>query len=308
MSLPPSYLEYPRRRHGMDHDLYPWSKAFERRPIAWPDGARIALWIVPALEFFPLNPSGKPFKAPGSMVTPYPDLRHYTTRDYGNRVAIYRIAKVLDHFGLRASVAVNGAVAERYPGLVRDLVARRWEVLAHGWDMDSLHHGGLAPEAEAALVAKTLDTLRGASGQAVTGWLSPAKCESANTLALVRAHGVEYVCDWVNDDLPYEIAGGAGSLVAMPHSTELSDRQIIMDYHHSEAEYVQQACEQFDVLHAEAATYGGRVLCLPLTPYITGLPYRIHALREILAHVTGRGGVWNATGAEIATAWRAQQA
>ncbi len=206
MSLPPGYLEYPRRRHGMDHDLYPWSKAFARPRIEWPDGARVALWIVPALEFFPLNPVGKPFRAPGSMVTPYPDLRHYTTRDYGNRVAIYRIAKLLDAFGLRASAAVNGAVAERYPALVRDLVGRGWEVLAHGWDMDTLHHGGLARDAEADIVARTLGTLRRLSGQPVNGWLSPAKCESAHTLELLHAHGVEYVCDWVNDDLPYEIA------------------------------------------------------------------------------------------------------
>ncbi|MCZ8132102.1 MAG: polysaccharide deacetylase family protein [Steroidobacteraceae bacterium] len=328
MSLPPSYLEYPRRRHGMDHDLYPWSKAFARPKIEWPDGARVALWIVPALEFFPLNPTGKPFKAPGSMVTPYPDLRHFTTRDYGNRVAIYRIAKLLDRFGLRASVAVNGAVAERYPALVRDLAARDWEVLAHGWDMDTLHHGGLAKDAEAAVIAKTLGVLRKVSGQAVTGWLSPAKCESGNTLELVQAHGVEYVCDWVNDDLPYEIAaapvpgavpaaaGGYGStaapgrptgptLVAMPHSTELSDRQILIDYHHTEDEYAQQLCDQFDVLYAEAARYGGRVLCIPLTPYITGLPYRIQALRGVLEHVTRRAGVWNATGTEIARAWRA---
>lgn len=306
MSLPESYLQYPWRRHGMDHDRYPWSKAIDRRPIAWPGGARVALWIVPALEFFPLNPVGKPFKAPGSMVTPYPDLRHFTTRDYGNRVGIQRILDVLDGLGLKASMAVNAAVAERYPALVRDLVARGHELLAHGYDMDTLHHGGLAADAEREVIAKSLGILRG-FGAPVTGWLSPAKCESKQTLDLLVEQGIAYGCDWVNDDLPYLMTAGGGSLIAMPHSTELSDRQILIDYHHSEDEYVQQVCDQFDVLFDEAGRHGGRVLCLPVTPYIVGLPYRIRAFRRALAYVTSRNGVWNATGAEIAGVWRNQQ-
>ncbi len=63
------------------------------------------------LEFFPLNPSGVPFKHPGAMATPYPDLRHYTVRDYGNRVGVYRILESLGD--IQAGFAVNAAVAER---------------------------------------------------------------------------------------------------------------------------------------------------------------------------------------------------
>ncbi len=35
MSLDKSYLTYAHRHHGMDHDLYPWSNIFERKPINW---------------------------------------------------------------------------------------------------------------------------------------------------------------------------------------------------------------------------------------------------------------------------------
>ncbi len=122
MSLPYDYLEYPKRRHGMDHDRYEWSMLRERKPVTWPGGARIALWVVPALEFFPLDQPAEPFKAPGGMVTPYPDLRHYTLRDYGSRVGIFRIMKVLDGLGIRASVAVNAAISERYPFLIAFVV------------------------------------------------------------------------------------------------------------------------------------------------------------------------------------------
>jgi len=95
MSMPKAYLEYPKCGYGMDHDRYAWSQLHTRKKVAWPDGARVALWIVPALEWFPLDMKGKPFKPPGAMVTSYPDLRHYTLRDYGNRVGIFRIMNAL---------------------------------------------------------------------------------------------------------------------------------------------------------------------------------------------------------------------
>ncbi|MFM8511054.1 MAG: polysaccharide deacetylase, partial [Betaproteobacteria bacterium] len=83
MALDDSYLQYLRRRRGMDHDFYEFSLLTERKPVAWPGGAKLALWVNVSLEHFPLNPAGKPVKLPGNMTMPYPDLRHYTLRDYG---------------------------------------------------------------------------------------------------------------------------------------------------------------------------------------------------------------------------------
>src|SRR3546814_12441560 len=81
MSLDPAYLEYPLRQRGMDHDHYGYSNLFERAPIAWPSGKGVAVTIVVNLEWFPILPEDKPFRAPGHMVTPYPDYRHYTSLD-----------------------------------------------------------------------------------------------------------------------------------------------------------------------------------------------------------------------------------
>src|SRR4051812_48830975 len=173
MSVPPDYLEYPKRRYGMDHERYLWSMLPRRDKVRWPGGARVALMVVPALEWFPLDMTGKPFKPPGAMVTPYPDLRHYTPRDYGNRVGIFRVMKALDRFGIRASVAVNSAIAARHPSLIQSCVERGWEVMANGLDMDHLHYAGLSPEAERKLIGETLAILRRVSGQKIRGWMSP---------------------------------------------------------------------------------------------------------------------------------------
>jgi allantoinase len=125
--------------------------------LVWPHQAKVALMITIPVEFFPLNPVGKPFKAPGSMVTAYPDFRHYTTRDYGNRVGIFRLLKVLDEFNLKANFAVNSEVASRYPALIEEILKNGHEIIAHGVDMDELHYGGMDSAHEAYLVEKSLD-------------------------------------------------------------------------------------------------------------------------------------------------------
>ena len=88
LSLTPSLPRY-----GMDHARYDWAPLESRAAVRWPGGKPLALWINLSLEHFPLNPRGDGFKAPGNMTMPYPDLRHYTLRDYGNRVGVFRVSQ-----------------------------------------------------------------------------------------------------------------------------------------------------------------------------------------------------------------------
>lgn len=303
MSLPEEHLLYPLRRYGMDHDRYDWSMLHDRRPVTWPGAARVALWVIPALEWFPLDMKGVPFKPPGAMATAYPDLRHYTLRDYGNRVGIFRIMQALDRHGIPASVAINASVATRYPSLVDACVERGWEIIANGKDMDSLHHGGLSELDERETIQRTLDRLRTTTRQPIRGWLSPAKSESFATADLLAESGVDFVCDWVNDDMPYAMRTTRGMLYAMPHPIDIDDHTILVQNHHSEADFVDALCDQFDVLYSESATHGGRIMSISLHPWVIGQPYRIGALEEALQHITAHDGVWAATGAQILDAW-----
>ncbi|MBK8056230.1 MAG: polysaccharide deacetylase family protein [Saprospiraceae bacterium] len=289
----------------MDHNRYAWSNLFERKPLVWPHQAKVALMITIPVEFFPLNPTGKPFKAPGSMVTAYPDFRHYTTRDYGNRVGIFRLLKVLDEFNLKANFAVNSEVAARYPNLIEEILKNGHEIIAHGVDMDELHYGGMDNAHEAYLVEKSMDTLRKISGQKIQGWMSPAYSESFETPDLVKKYGCTFLCDWSNDDMPYIMDTAHGSIVAMPVSQEISDRQIIINYHQTEDSFEQQVCDQLDTLADEAHQYGGRLLSLTLTPYISGLPFRISTIRNILQY-TKQKSVINLTGSEITEIFSSQ--
>jgi allantoinase len=306
MPMPDAYLHYPARRYGMDHERYDWSDFFQRKPVIWPQGARIALSIVTHVQHFPLDMPAKPFKAPGALMMPYPDFRYYTNRDYGNRVGIFRILKLLREKGLQTSFAVNAIVAERYPALIKAIVTDGHEVLAHGLDMGKVHHSGLAMTEEADLIDRSLSVLRSTSGQTVTGWLSPGRAQSFNTPDLLAAHGVHYCFDWANDDLPYEMQTKSGALLAMPLAYETDDRVAADEYFHSEPEWVQQIKDRFDVLYRESATYGGRLMSLPLHSWVSGMPYRVEYLREALDYILSHDGVWTASSAQICQAFRSQ--
>ena len=305
MPLDKEHLEYPRRGHGMDHDRYDWSMLTERPSISWPGGAKLALWINVGLQFFPLNQQGKPFPVPGGMTMPYPDLRHFSLRDYGNRVGIYRFLDAFDEYGIKPTFAINTRLAERTPYLLERVLARGDELICHGWDMDSLHYGGMEQEQEAELVKRSLQRLRELSGQPVTGWLSPARNESEHTPELLAANGVRYFCDWVNDDMPYPFKTSEGDLTAMPLSNELEDRFILMNNLHSEQSWLEQVCDACDFLLQEAgACGGGRILALNIHPWLLGQPHRIGKLEQALAYISGKSGVWSASATDILAAWQ----
>ncbi len=305
MPLDKEYFEYPHRSYGMDHDYYDWSMLADRAPIRWPDGKQVALWVNVALQYFPLNQQGKPFAPTGGMTTAYPDLRHYTLREYGNRIGIFRVLKTLDEYGVKPTFAVQTRLAERYPYLINKLLERGDEIICHGYHMDAPHYGGQDRGEEAELVERSLNGLRQIMQREIKGWLSPSKSQSFNTPELLVANGVEYMCDWINDELPYIFRTPAGEITAMPLSTELEDRFIIQANLHSESEYADQIIDAFDFLHAEAEETGaGRMLALSIHPWMLGQPHRIGKLEQVLAHIMSHSNVWSASAGEIA-GWKA---
>ncbi len=308
MALNDDYFSYPYRDHRMDHDLYQWSDLFERKPVVWPAGARLALWVTPILQWFPFDAPATPFRAPGGLTMPYPDFRHYTSRDYGNRVGIFRILDVLKELGVPASVALNAAVARRYPALLNTLQQQGAELIAHGLDMGHLHHSGLDRADESALIAETLAQFAQAGvSQKIRGWLSPGRSQSFHTPALLSEHGLDYCCDWANDDMPYVMSTESGELYSMPLAQETDDRAITLDLFQNEIEWLQQTKDRFDVLYRESEQFGGRIMSVPLHAWVMGVPYRIHVVREALSYMLEHEGVWAATGGDILDAYQGSE-
>ncbi len=301
MTLPKDHLEYRTRRYGMDHDRYGWSMLEDRPKLLWPDGRALALWINLCVEHFPLNPAGAGFKAPGAMSMPYPDLRHYTLRDYGNRVGVYRILDALQRYGLTASLAVNAELVGRYPALMQALAATDYEWLGHGWNMDSVHYEGMDAFVECALIADSLAALRTLTPFPIRGWLSPARSQSVQTTKLLAQAGIGWCADWVNDELPYH----QDSIISLPLSLELEDRFVVMENLHAEGEWAQQVMDACDFMLEEAGRTGhGRVLALNLHAWVMGQPHRIGHLEQVFAYLAANAqGLWNVAPSRIVDHW-----
>lgn len=301
MALDPSYLVYPHRTYGMDQDRYAWRMSKDRQKLAWPNGKALGCMIVVPLEHHMLNPAGKPFKHPGAMVTPYPDLRHYTTRDYGNRVGVFRILRLLKTLGLKATFPINAILLGRVQPLLDAIAADGHEIAAYGLSTDHIHWGGLDSQIEAGWIAEVRERFERAGLKPRT-WLSPARQQSFVTLDLIAKAGFDICLDWEQDTVPVAMKTETGSITALPLSNELDDRTLLADRRQTEDDWVDQIIEAAAYMGEEFSRYGGQVLGFTLTPYISGQPFRIAALRRLLSSLAGNQGVWCGTASQLVKA------
>lgn len=99
-----------------------------------------------------------------------------THRVEGNTDAVLRL---FEEAGVKATFFTLGWVAERYPALMRRIVAGGHEVASHGYDHARVFT--FTPEAFRADLRKSRAILEDASGQAVTGYRAPSFSIDART-------------------------------------------------------------------------------------------------------------------------------
>jgi hypothetical protein len=86
---------------------YPNVPITARRRFQWPNGARLALWVVPNIEFFHLDDPmpGNSNERIARAHAKIPAVRNWALRDYGNRVGIWRFMEVLSACLSASSIA-----------------------------------------------------------------------------------------------------------------------------------------------------------------------------------------------------------
>lgn len=280
-----------------DPELYDYVPYDASRPkIRWPNGARVALWVAPNIEFYEYDPPSNPSRAPWKR--PHPDVVHYSERDYGNRVAHWRMMEVLDRHSVKGSISLSVAMCEHHPEIVREAVDRGWELFSHGvYNTRYTYH--LSEAQERAVIEDAFATVERFSGQRIAGWLAPALTHTERTMDLLAEYGVLYTCDLFHDDQPQPVRVAKGRLISIPYSLEMNDVIVYNVNQIAPRRYADILKANFDQLYAEGAD-NGTVMCIPLHAYLVGQPHRIGALDEALEYILGHEDVWVATGKEIA--------
>jgi len=266
---------------------FPYRAIVDHPPFSWPNGARLAVWVIPNIEHFHVE-----------LGAGAPDVRNHSRRDYGNRVGIWRLMDVLQKHGVRGTVALNGEVGTHYPRIMKACADLKWELMGHGLT-NSVMLTGMKEAEEDKLIADTRKIIQD-YGQQMRGWLGPGLTETFNSIDLLRKNGVEYTCDWVNDDLPYRMNNG---LYSIPYTIELNDMPLFNAPSISIEDFLQRTRDAFDVLYEEAAKTP-RVMSIALHPFLIGSPHRIRYLDRALEYIKGHDKVWFATGSEIIEAYK----
>jgi peptidoglycan/xylan/chitin deacetylase (PgdA/CDA1 family) len=284
-------------------DRLTYSPIIARPKLVWPGGARLALWLVPNLEHYEYLPRAGQPRDPWPRM-PHPDVLGYSRADYGNRIGFWRMLEVLDRYGFPCTASLNLAVYEHFPEIMAACEARGWEVLCHGiYNTDTTW--GLDEAAERAVIAACVATHRRLTGRELPGWFGPAGSLTANTPDLVAEAGIQYFCDWGGcDEQPFMLGVKTGALLCLPYQLDVNDG-VNFRTHTEAAAFADATIEMFDRLYAESVE-NGRVMCLPVHPFLLGQPHRIRQLERILRHIAGHDGVWAATGGQIAD-WYVQQ-
>ena len=288
-----------RERNGM-------TKRFEYAPlqgrpkIGWPEGKRLAVWLVPNVEHYEIDPSYKGIRDPWPR-SMSPDALNYPLKDYGNRVGIDRILDVTDRLGIRCTVSLSLALPTMFPDVFHEMKRREWDFMCHG--LYNTHYLWNYPlDEERAFIERCRQGMVEVTGQTRHGWFSPACSHTLNTADLVDAAGFSYYCDLYHDDQPFPVITDSGSLISIPYSMDANDVVVHMNGGEGD-DYAKVIIDQFDTLYRESHQ-NGLVMCIAFHPYVTGQAQRIRAFERALRYVLSHDDVWLATGIEIESWYR----
>jgi len=279
----------------LPHERIAYSAIPDRPKLSLPQGARLAVWVIINVEEWnPRETLPRTVLSPPAGGSPIPDIPNWAWHEYGNRVGFWRMLDVLDHFQIRAVLAINGSAIGTYEPIARAARERSWEFIGHGFGQKNQQ----AVPDERANIVKTTAAIRDFTGRAPRGWLGPGLTETWETPDILAEEGYEYVCDWVLDDQPVLLRTRGRSLVSVPYTQENNDVAMIAVQHHSAREYRDRAVNQFDQLYADAKD-SARVMAVVGHPYLMGVPHRLRYFREALEHIKSHKDVVFWTGEQI---------
>jgi allantoinase len=267
-----------------------------RPQFAWPNGARVAVWVAPNLEHYEFLPDPVRVRDPWPR-TPHPDVLGYSAKDYGNRVGLWRMFEVMDAFGIRGTVSLGLANFEHYPEILEACERRNWDYMCHGV-YNTQYLWGYEKEEERQFIGDCVESYRRLTGRKLAGWFGPAASFTLNTPDLVAEAGIKYTCDFYHDDQPTPIKVESGRLISIPYQMDLNDSVLQVGAGEGQ-DFERTSRDMFDTLYEEGATIP-RVMNLAIHPYIMGRPHRRKYLERALAHICSHREVWLATGEEIA--------
>ncbi len=275
----------------------PYQLASHRKPLEPPNGKSLIVNVVMNIEYWPLDrpmPRGILPPPHGAQVPP-PDLPNFSWVEYGMRVGMARMLEMLGTRGITATTFFNAQVADIYPTLAKEVLDAGWEFVGHGWFQRSLKQ----VEDERAEITRCLARLEQLTGKRPRGWFGAGGAETEHTPDVLKAAGLDFLHDWVIDDLPCWLKTAHGPLVALPYTWELNDVPIWAIQSQSSDELNKRLDATLRVFEREM-TKQPRVLTFGLHPHLIGVPHRAYWFEKALDQLQARSDTVFMTSSQIA--------
>jgi allantoinase len=269
-------------------DRLPFSAITDRKPLVLPDGTRMVLWPILALEVWDIvRAMARMVIPPPQGVPMIPDHPNWSWHEYGMRVGFWRIKSMLEDLGVRPTVTLNARTIEEYPRAAEAVLEAGWEFNAHSYEQVPMHK----LRDERAVIDKSLKIIGDFCGTRPRGWFGPGLTQTYQTIDHLADAGVEYIGDWVLDDQPVRLkTTGGNPMVALPYNYELHDIVMMAIQHHTSAEFKNRSLDYFDTVYAESHDQM-RIMAVAMHPYLSGSPHRIRYVRETFEHILAQPGV-----------------
>jgi peptidoglycan/xylan/chitin deacetylase (PgdA/CDA1 family) len=234
----------------------------------------------------------------GNVLQPgFFDTNAHSWASFGPVRGIQRLLDIADRQGVKASVMVNGVLAERYPETVADIHRRGHEIVAHSWGMDVIPVY-LGEDDERQNIARTQAALAAAAGTAALGWISPRGTGSASSPRLLAEAGMLHHGDCNDDDRPYVIDfGGGRRIAAIPLTMDVNDLPFCVRYGRSPHEMLETFDQIFGALRRETAPL---MLDITAHTHVWGRPSGAWVYEALIERVKQHGDVWIATRLQLA--------
>ena len=219
---------------------------------------------------------------------------------YGNRVGVPKIEKILNHHDVKASFYVPAVSALLHTEEQQRLIAQGHEIGIHGWihELNSV----LPYETERDLMFRASDTLEKITGARPVGMRTPSWDYSPWTLKIAVEMGLEYDSSLMADVNCYELLldGQPSGVIELPVEWIRDDAvYFMMNRFQAHRPYTPPE-SVFDIFRREmeGAREEGGIFQLTMHPHIISARSRIWILEELI-RLGKHYGAWFATHQQI---------
>jgi peptidoglycan/xylan/chitin deacetylase (PgdA/CDA1 family) len=235
---------------------------------------------------------------------------HMSKGEFGARVGVPRILKLLAKYGIKATFYVPGHTVDSWPKVVEEIAAAGHEIGHHGYAHES--PVSLSRDQEKRNLERGMASIRRVLGKEPVGYRSPSWDLSAHSLELFKEFGFEYdsslmghdfelywcrIGDVPHADKGYEF-GRETEIVEVPVSWSLDDfpqfeflylNQTVLPGLSAPSKVLESWSADFDYMYRNVENGVFTLTCHP--QFIARGGGRLMMLEKLIHHIRGYAGV-----------------